>query len=402
MARSRTRGRPGSWRRPGPARSRNSAACWPPSGSARLWVPATQSRAAAFAPGADVRGLRDLPVLIVAGRDLAGAAAAVTADLADSVIEVTRLAGGAGPGQAGSGQAGSGPGQAAAGEAGPGGVLAPRSVALLNRGTPGSLVSPDGTLHIALMRSCSAWPSGVWIDGDQRTAPDGSSFAWQHWSHTFEYALTAGPGDWRDAGFAVAGQDYNHDLLACETGLHPGPHPAAASLASADLPVMVSALKPRGNPLAAGRPGLPRRADGVTVRVRDLGSRSPGVARLSLFTGITAAQHLSLVEGSTGAGSTGGEGGRRGGRADGGSAGAAGSMLPVRDGQAEVAIAPGRDRRRWGWRSRPRWPGRRTDPAPRRTPRRRRSRNRRSPSTPATGCTARDRPRPGTCRWRCT
>ncbi len=294
------------------------------SGSARLWIPAAQSRAAAFAPGADVRGLRDLPVLIVAGPDLAAAAAAVTADLADSVIEVTRLA--PGPGPAGPGEAGPGPGQAAAGEAGPGSALAPRSVALLNRGTPGSLVSPDGTLHIALMRSCSAWPSGVWIDGDQRTAPDGSSFAWQHWSHTFEYALTAGPGDWRDAGFAVAGQDYNHDLLACETGLHPGPHPAAASLAAADLPVMVSALKPRGNPLAAARPGLPRRADGVTVRVRDLGHRSPGVARLSLFTGITAAQHLSLVE----------DGRRRGWtrRAGGGTA------LPVRDGQAGVAIGP--------------------------------------------------------------
>ena len=175
-------------------------------GSARLWIPAAQSRAAAFAPGADVRGLRDLPVLVVAGPDLAAAAAAVTADLADSVIEVSPLPG-----------AGGGPG-------GRDPALAPRSVALLNRGTPGSLVSPDGTLHIALMRSCSAWPSGVWIDGDRRTAPDGSSFAWQHWSHTFEYALAAGAGDWRDAGFAVAGQDYNHDLLACETGLHPGPH----------------------------------------------------------------------------------------------------------------------------------------------------------------------------------
>ena len=70
------------------------------------------------------------------------------------------------------------------------------------------------------MRSCSAWPSGVWIDGDKRTVPDGSSFSWQHWSHTFEYALAAGPGDWRDAGFAVAGQDYNHPLLAAQTG-HP-------------------------------------------------------------------------------------------------------------------------------------------------------------------------------------
>ena len=38
-----------------------------------LWLPAAQSRAAAFAPGADVRGPRDLPVLIVAGPDLAAA-----------------------------------------------------------------------------------------------------------------------------------------------------------------------------------------------------------------------------------------------------------------------------------------------------------------------------------------
>ncbi len=164
----------------GPDASRELSRLLGTTGSARLWIPAARSRAAAFAPGADVRGLRDLPVLIVAGADLAAAAAAVTADLADSVIEVTRLAGTGG------------------GEDGP--ALAPRSVALLNRGTPGSLVSPDGTLHIALMRSCSAWPSGVWIDGEKRAAPDGSSFAWQHWSHTFEYALAAGAGDWRDAG----------------------------------------------------------------------------------------------------------------------------------------------------------------------------------------------------------
>ncbi len=281
-------------------------------GSARLWIPAAQSRAAAFAPGADVTGLRDLPVLVVAGPDLAAAAAAVTADLADSVIEVSALAG-AGPGPD---------------ERDP--VLAPRSVALLNRGTPGSLVSPDGTLHIALMRSCSAWPSGVWIDGDKRTAPDGSSFGWQHWSHTFEYALAAGPGDWREAGFAVAGQEYNHDLLACETGLHPGPGPAAASLCAVDLPVMVSALKPRGNPLAAGRGGAPRREDGVTARLRDLSGRSATAARLSLFTGMTAARPVSLVEDAWAPG--GGDGGGR----DAG----AGAPLPMAADRAEVVVPP--------------------------------------------------------------
>ena len=284
-------------------------------GTARLWIPAAQSRAAAFAPGADVTGLRDLPVLVVAGPDLAAAAAAVTADLADSVIEVSPLPG------AGGGPGGCDP------------ALAPRSVALLNRGTPGSLVSPDGTLHIALMRSCSAWPSGVWIDGDRRAAPDGSSFAWQHWSHTFEYALAAGAGDWRDAGFAVAGQDYNHDLLACETGLHPGPHAAAASLCAADLPAMVSALKPRGNPLAAGLPGAPRREDGVTARLRDLGGRPVTAARLSLFTPITAAQGISLVE-DTGPQDAGRRGNRRRAGPGRGRLRAAGTAGPGRGGGA--------------------------------------------------------------------
>ena len=361
-------------------------------GSARLWIPASQSRAAAFAPGADVRGLRDLPVLVVAGPDLAAAAAAVTADLADSVIEVSALP-----------ATGSGPG-----ERDP--ALAPRSVALLNRGTPGSLVSPDGTLHIALMRSCSAWPSGVWIDGEKRTAPDGSSFAWQHWSHTFEYALAAGAGDWRDAGFAVAGQDYNHDLLACETGLHPGPHAAAASLCSADLPVMVSALKPRGNPLASGRAGPPRREDGITARLRDLGGRAATAGRLSLFTPITAAQDISLVE-DAGAGQAGGA------ERDGA---AAVSVLPGPPGRAGVAVPPagtvtlglavpalpagsgsvpaGSGSVPAGPGSVPAGPG----PSRRPLPPPPLPRSPRSPSSPATGCTARDRPRQAISRSRCT
>ncbi|MBO0772530.1 MAG: alpha-mannosidase, partial [Actinobacteria bacterium] len=199
-------------------------------------VPAARPRPEAFAAGADVRGARDLPVLLVAGDDLAAAIAAVTDDLADGVIEAEA----AGPS--------------------PDPPLAGRCVALLNRGTPGSLVTPDGTLWMALMRACTAWPAGVWIDGDKRTAPDGSSFAWQHWSHTFEYALAGGEGGWRQAGLVPAGQDYRHPLLACETGIHPGPLPAAASLCEVAGPeqpeqregagapaAVLAALKPRGN-----------------------------------------------------------------------------------------------------------------------------------------------------------
>jgi alpha-mannosidase len=244
-------------------------------GPVPLWVPASRSREDAFAPGADLRGPRDLPVLIVAGADLAAAIATVTADLADAVIE--------------------------AGEAGPEvgaftDELAGHSVALLNRGTPGSLVTPDGTLNISLMRSCSTWPCGVWIDGDKRATPDGSSFAWQHWSHTFEYALAAGPGDWRSAGFPLAGQDYNRELLACETGRHGGPLPATASLAGAEpATAVVSALKPRGNPLSPA--AQPRPQDGVTARLRDVsGHAAPTAARVRLFTGLAAARRGSLLE----------------------------------------------------------------------------------------------------------
>jgi alpha-mannosidase len=267
-------------------------------GGSTVWVPAARPRADVFTAGADVRAPRDLPVLIVSGDDVAAAVAALTEDLGDAVIEA---------GLAAAGSAGGRPGEAAGQPLDR--LLAGQSVALLNRGTPSSLVTPDGTLHIALMRASSAWPSGVWIDGPRRTAPDGSSFAWQHWSHTFCYALAAGAGDWRDAGFVAAGQEYNHELIAVEAGQHDGPLPATGSLGEVATPgggrpaALLSALKPRGNPLASGRPGRPRREAGVTVRLRDAGvplpagpGSGPAAAEVSLLGGITTARLTGLTE----------------------------------------------------------------------------------------------------------
>ena len=227
-------------------------------GAARLWVPASRSRADAFGAGADLRSTRDLPVLIIAAADLAAEVESVVADLADAVVEV--LASVAAP--------------AADAAGAPETALTERSVALLNRGTPSGLVTPDGVITMALMRACSTWPSGVWIDGKKRTTPDGTSFSWQHWSHTFEYALTAGPGSWRTAGFPAAGQDYNHDLLTVTASLHAGPLPARTRLLSVEpATVALSALKPHGNPLApAGSPDLSRRRHPAAARPR----REPG------------------------------------------------------------------------------------------------------------------------------
>jgi alpha-mannosidase len=252
-------------------------------GAARLWLPANRSRADAFGPGTDLRQLRDLPVLIIAAADMAAEIARLTADLADGVIEVPSGA---------DFRADQLPADAAGG---PATALAGHSIALLNRGTPSGLVTPDGQLTMALMRACSTWPCGVWIDGKKRTTPDGTSFAWQHWSHTFEYALTTGPGNWRTAGFPAAGQDYNADLLAVTTDLHGGTLPASTRLVSVEpRSTLLSALKPHGNPLApAGQPDL---ADGVTVRLRDIGGTGPAEAQVGLFPGLAAAAVTSLCE----------------------------------------------------------------------------------------------------------
>jgi alpha-mannosidase len=252
-------------------------------GSARIWLPAARSRAEAFGPGADLRGPLDLPVLIVAAADMAAECRALVADLDDAVIDAP------GPHGAAGDRAG-----------GPATALSDHTVALLNRGTPSGLVTPEGVLSIALMRACSSWPCGVWIDGDKRACPDGTSFAWQHWSHTFEYALAAGPGDWRTAGFPVAGHDYNHGLLAAATGVHAGPLPASSSLLSVEpASAMLAALKPRGNPVAPS--SEPPGSGSVTVRLRDVGGTGPVPARLRLFTGVTAARGSSLLEDSSNA-----------------------------------------------------------------------------------------------------
>ena len=260
-------------------------------GTARLWVPAARSREDAFGPDADVRGPADLPVLIVAGArpgELASAVTALAGDLADAVVDAGEMADAGGLPDAG---------QAAGLRPVP---LADRSVALFNRGTPGCVVTPDGTLHMSLMRSCSAWPSRIWIDGDPRTAPDGSSFAWQHWSHTFEYALTAGPGDWRTAGFSAQSEQYNHDLIAVAG--RSGPADSGSSLLAVEpANVTLSTLKPRGNPLASSlsiadaAPGDAADEATVTVRLRETAGR-PTTARVRLAQPISAAWLTDLLE----------------------------------------------------------------------------------------------------------
>jgi alpha-mannosidase len=223
-------------------------------GRGRVWVPAPTALAQGWSPSADLRAPDALDVLILDGVDdaaLDAELAAVVAELAGRRIAVPDDGSGEAP------------------DLGPTPAWDGRTVALLNRGLPGFAVTPDGALHASLVRSCTGWPSGVWIDPPRRTAPDGSAFQLQHWTHDLEYALVAGDGDWRDADVVRHGQGYNQPLRAVVAPPHPGPAPATATLLSADPGFVLTTVKPHGNPLATGRTARAAAASSITVRGYD-------------------------------------------------------------------------------------------------------------------------------------
>ncbi|MBN9635219.1 MAG: alpha-mannosidase, partial [Actinobacteria bacterium] len=242
-------------------------------GSARLWVPADADLVQRWIPGADLTGVRALPVLIVAG---AGAAEELIAALATAEITVEQdVAAGIGPFEA-------------------------RSVAVMNRGVPGFAVEPDGVLHTSLMRSCTGWPSGTWIDPPRRAAPDGSNFQLQHWTHTFDYAVAAGDGDWRTAGIAGRSAEYSQPLLAVHTD-HPavaGGLPGTGSLLGVEpaSDVTLAALKATGNPIATGScaPVDPR--SGITLRLVQTSGRPTEVRVTSGMRHLEGMERLDLLE----------------------------------------------------------------------------------------------------------
>ncbi len=212
-------------------------------GEARVWVPAAAPLADEWIPGADLRHVRALPVLIIAGDD---ATASLVHDLSDAEIVVS---------------------QQVPSEIEP---FEPRTVALLNRGVPSFAVDTEGTLHTSLMRSCTGWPSGTWIDEPRRTTPDGSNFQLQHWTHTFDYAIVSGAGDWRRADVPARSAEFSHPLRAVATG-----GGAAGRLNNSgsllqlapDRAVHVAAVKAAGNPLAHGSAEPASATDAVAIRL---------------------------------------------------------------------------------------------------------------------------------------
>ncbi|MEU0192619.1 NEW3 domain-containing protein [Streptomyces afghaniensis] len=231
-------------------------------GVAAVWVAPRACLREEWVPGADLRDLERLPLLVVAGarpEDDAKAVDALVADLDDFTVTATAAGGGEAlpPGDAWDG----------------------RSFAILNRGTPGCVITSSGDLYMSLMRSCTGWPSGIWVDPPRRTAPDGSGFQLQRWSHTFEYAVVAGTGDWRELRLPQAGHAYNRPLTA-RLRQSSGAQLADALPRKATLlglepvgEVLLDALKPLGSPLARGGAAPVDPGRGLVVRVHEVDGR---------------------------------------------------------------------------------------------------------------------------------
>jgi alpha-mannosidase len=219
-------------------------------GSGLCWVPPDKPLPEVWRPSADLRDDHALGVLVLAASraGLPELVQSIVDDMADHVIEV------------GTGDPGQPPYEG-------------RTVAVLNRGLPGFAVDTAGTLHTSLLRSCTGWPSGVWIDPPRRSVPDGTSFQLQHWTHEFGYALAAGDGDWRSAGIAAASAEFSRPLHAVvppvTAGSLPGSLPASGSLLRAEPAdrVRLAAVKSAGNPLVRGSaaPADPR--ERIAVRL---------------------------------------------------------------------------------------------------------------------------------------
>lgn len=134
-------------------------------------------------------------------------------------------------------------------------------VALLNTGNCLASVENDDTLVLFLMHT-AAWGGTPW--GKDR-------LDWflvpEHKTHTFHYSLVPHHGDWREAGIARAGYEFNNPLRGVATEPSAGPLPPAGHLLEVGGGVILSALKPRGNPTAALSAGIHDPADGIIVRV---------------------------------------------------------------------------------------------------------------------------------------
>lgn len=166
-------------------------------------------------------------------------------------------------------------------------------VAMLNEGTYANSVEKGGTLCMMLCHTCR------WY-GATNNFPEGSLVP-ENKNHVFRYALYPHSGDWRVANTQRIAYDYNFPLLAREVKpvVKAALPPQQAFLTVAPKNVILEAMKPFGNPVAAFQhTQVSNAADGITLRLYDTEGRDAN-ARVTFASGMKRAWLSNLLEEET-------------------------------------------------------------------------------------------------------
>lgn len=208
-----------------------------------------------------------VPLLIVKGRDTAGLNAAVKL-MAEGVAasSVIRL-----PAECNAAPVSEGPEN--------------YGVGMLNIGNILNSVENDDTLVMFLVHTASFFHRLPY-----ELVPESKTNA-------FSYALYPHSGDWRTARTYRAGYEFNNPLVARQTDMHGGELPAAgmAFLTVEPENLVVTAVKPAGNPTAAFSSKPADASQGLTVRLYEA-EGSPVNGTIKLSGGIREAWSANLLE----------------------------------------------------------------------------------------------------------
>ncbi|WP_165224257.1 alpha-mannosidase [Aquisphaera insulae] len=166
-------------------------------------------------------------------------------------------------------------------------------LAVLNAGLPGHVVS-DNTLMVSILRSHNLGAYGFGGGYEPGMSSEGAFQIGKE--RTAHYALLPHLGDWRDAGLARAGLEFNHPLVARLIDSHAGDLPLSKGFLEVSSPsVIVSSIKPADDGGIALRlyESTGRPAPGTRIRLSAFEAEASDADLLE-----TARKPLAIVDGA--------------------------------------------------------------------------------------------------------
>jgi len=155
----------------------------------------------------------------------------------------------------------------------------------LTNGTGGGAMEPDGTLTLMLTKSAPMADSHL-----------GETLIPEHREMVFRYAMYGANGSWRDIGMVRAGYEFDNPLFPVRSEVHTGRLPAEQSFFSCEAGnAVVTAIKPKGNPVPFFESGSSNPEEGVIVRAYNADGRG-SAGRINMDVPILSARAVNLVE----------------------------------------------------------------------------------------------------------